>query len=60
MEFSEQEREKIRQEEVLRLQVRKDMRRRQRPRLILLAALWTVVLTALALGSPYTHWLTRK
>jgi hypothetical protein len=60
MELSEQERERIRQEEFVRWQVRNDIKLRQRARLILPAVLWAVVLTVLGLVSPHLHWLARK
>lgn len=56
MELSEQEREKIRQEEFFRLQLHKEMKRKRRPRLIVLALLWTVVLAVLAFVSPHLHY----
>jgi hypothetical protein len=52
MKLPEQENERIREEELIRLQVRKDVRRMQRPHLILLALLWTAALTALAFLGP--------
>jgi hypothetical protein len=55
MEFSEQERERIREEELVRLQVRKDVKRMRRLRLILFALLWTAALSALAFRGPHGH-----
>jgi hypothetical protein len=52
MKLPEQENERIREEELVRLQVRKDVKRMQRPHLILLALLWTAALTALAFLGP--------
>ena len=52
MKLPEQENERIREEELVRLQVRKDVKRMQRPLLILLAFLWTAALTALAFLGP--------
>jgi hypothetical protein len=55
MVFSERERERIREEELVRLQVREEMKLRQRPQLLLWGALWTAVLAAPALISPHIH-----
>lgn len=55
MELSDQEKETIRQSELMRLQLRKEMKRKRRPRLILLTVLWTIVLTLLALVGPHLH-----
>jgi membrane-associated HD superfamily phosphohydrolase len=55
MELSEQERERIRQEELVRLQLRKEMKRSQRPQLIVLTALWVAVLTILVFVSLHYH-----
>ena len=51
----EQEHERVRAEELVRLRVRKDAKRMQRPHLILLALLWTAALTALAFLGPRVH-----
>ena len=55
MKLPEQEDGRIRAEELVRLQVRKDLKRMQRPHLILLALLWTAALTALAFLGPRVH-----
>jgi hypothetical protein len=60
MELSEAERERIRQEELFRKHVQKDLKRAQGPLFLLAAAMWVVVLTALALFSRYLPWLVRK
>jgi hypothetical protein len=48
MTMSAQERERIREEETVREEIRQDRRRHRRPRLLAMAAVWTLVLTALA------------
>ena len=55
MKLPEQEQERIREEELVRLQVRKGLKRMQRPHLILFALLWTAALTALAFLGPRVH-----
>ena len=55
MKLSEQEYERIREEELVRLQVRKDVRRMQMPHLMVLALLWTAALTAIALMGRHAH-----
>jgi hypothetical protein len=55
MSLSDENRERIREEEMVRLEVRAAMKRRQSPRLMLLAVLWGAVLTALALIVPQVH-----
>ena len=53
MSLLQNERERIREEELVRLEVREELKRKNRARLILLAAVWFAVLTALALANPY-------
>ena len=55
MKLPEQEHERIREDELVRLQVRKDVKQMRRPRLILFALLWTAALTALAFLGPRVH-----
>ena len=55
MTLSAQDRERLREEESVRLEVRNEQRRKQRPRLLAVAILWTLALTALAFGSNYLH-----
>jgi len=52
MSLSQDERARIREEELVRLEIRKEMKRKQTPRLILLTVLWCAVLTALAFIDP--------
>ncbi|MDP9323265.1 MAG: hypothetical protein M3P13_06485 [Acidobacteriota bacterium] len=49
MALTDNEREKIREEEIARSLIRKELRRKQRPVLLTIAAVWTLALTALAL-----------
>ena|SRR5258706_15717163 len=56
MTMSEQERERLREEESVRLEIRGERRRKQRPRLLMVAILWTLALTALAFGRSYLHF----
>jgi hypothetical protein len=55
MTLLQNERERIREEELARSEVRKEMKRRRAPRLALLAMVWIAVLTALALLSSHLH-----
>jgi len=55
MKLSEQEHERILQEEQVRLQFREEMQRKQRPRRIVLAVLWAAILAILACANPYVH-----
>ena len=55
MPLSQDERARIREEELMRLEARKEMKRKRTPRLILLTILWGAVLTALALIDPLLH-----
>ena len=55
--LSQDERARIREEELIRLEARREVKLRQIPRLILLAVVWSAVLTALALISPLLHRL---
>lgn len=56
MAFSEQEQARIREEELARLQARKEAKSRERPQLIMWAVLWTILLLGLALASPHLHF----
>ena len=51
--LSETEREKVREEEVIRLQIREERSRRPGPQLILFGLLWTLILTTLAFISKH-------
>ena len=53
MTFSGQECDRIREEEMARLQARLAMKRQQRPQLFLLMVLWTSALTLLALTTMH-------
>ena len=55
MTISAQERERLREEESVREEIRKERRRQQRPRLLAIAAVWTLILTALAYLSSHLH-----
>jgi len=55
MSLSQDERARIREEELTRLEVRKEMKRKRAPQLILLALIWGVLLTALAFINPLIH-----
>jgi hypothetical protein len=55
MTISTQERERLREEETVREMIRKEQRRQHRPRLLALAAAWTLILTALAFVSTHFH-----
>jgi len=48
MSLLQNDRERIREEQLVRLEVQKEMKRKQTPRLALFAMLWIAVLTALA------------
>ena len=54
---SDSERARIRKKALIKMEVRMEMKRKQSPRLILLAVLWSAVLLALALMSPLLHRL---
>jgi len=56
MALSEQEKARIRDEELARLQVREDSKRGKRPQLIMWAVLWTILLVVLAFASPHLHF----
>jgi hypothetical protein len=56
MALSEQEQARIRDEELVRLQARKDSKRRKRPQRIIWALLWTILLLVLAFASPHLHF----
>jgi hypothetical protein len=53
MSLSSDERARIREEELVRVEVRKEITRKQTPRLILLTLLWGAALTVLAFIG---HW----
>ena len=55
MTMSAQERERIREEETVREEIRQERRRHRRPRLLAMAAVWTLILTALAFLSTHFH-----
>ena len=56
MGLSDLEREKLREEELARCQVREGMKLKQRLRLIALTAIWVVALTILAfVGQRFAH-----
>ncbi len=60
MALSQDERARIREEELIRQGARMEMKRKQAPRLILLAVLWFAVLTALAwMGTLLDHSLQK-
>lgn len=54
--LSDAERSRIREEELVKMEVRMEMKRKQAPRLILIAVLWSATLLALALTGPLLHW----
>lgn len=56
MALSEQEQARIREEELARLQARKEVKRRKRSQLVMWAVLWTILLLGLALASPHLHF----
>ncbi len=61
MELSEQEHQRIVKEELVRLQLRKEIKLQRRPRLIPLMVFWTTLLILLAYVSPHIHdWFTLK
>jgi hypothetical protein len=55
MTLSEQERSRIREEELVRLQARKEMKRQDRPQLLWLMIIWTACLAVLAVVTPHFH-----
>jgi hypothetical protein len=55
MQLSQDERARIREEELIRLEARKEVKIKQTPRLILFTVFWAAVLTALALIDPLLH-----
>jgi len=55
--LSPDERARIREEELIRLEARMEMKRKTTPRLILLAIGWSAVLAALAMIGPVLHWV---
>jgi hypothetical protein len=56
MVLSEQEKARIREEELTHLQARKESKRMKRPQLIIWTVLWTIVLLGLAFASPHLHF----
>lgn len=56
MALSEEEKARIRDEELARLQARKELKRRGRPRLVIWAVSWTIFLLGLVLASPHLHF----
>jgi hypothetical protein len=55
MTISAQDRERLREEETVREEIRKEYRRQRRPRLLGIAGLLTLILTALAFLSTHFH-----
>ena len=55
MTISAQDRERIREEETVREEIRQERRRHRRPQLLAMAAVWTLILSALAFLSTYSH-----
>ena len=55
MELSQGECARVREEERIRLEARKEMNIKQTPRLILLMVFWAVLLAALAWIDPLLH-----
>jgi hypothetical protein len=51
--LSPQDREHIREEEMVRNEIRREYRRQRRPRLLAITAVWTLLLTALAILSTH-------
>ncbi len=49
MQLTDVDRDRVRQEEMIRWEVREERRRNRRPRLLLITIIWTAALTALAL-----------
>jgi antibiotic biosynthesis monooxygenase (ABM) superfamily enzyme len=56
MALSEQEKARIREEELTHWQARKESKRRKRPQLIIWTVLWTILLLVLAFASPHLHF----
>jgi predicted nucleic acid-binding Zn ribbon protein len=55
MTIPEHDRERLREEEAMREALRREHRRQRQPRLLAMAAVWTLILTALALVSAHFH-----
>ena len=55
MNISPQEREQLREEELVRVEIQQELRRQQRPQLLALAAVLTLILAALAFLSSHFH-----
>jgi hypothetical protein len=55
MTISAQDRERLREEEAVRETLRREYRRQRQPRLLAMAAVWTLILTALAFVSAHFH-----
>ena len=55
MAISQDERARIREEEMIPLEARMEMKREVTPRLILLAIVWSAVLAILATAGPLLH-----
>jgi len=55
MTISAQDRERLREEEAVREALRREYRRQRQPRLLAMAAVWTLILTALAFVSAHLH-----
>jgi hypothetical protein len=56
MKLSEPEREQIRQEQLVRMQLREETRLKRWPRLGLLTLMWAIALTVLAFASSHFHY----
>src|SRR5579862_6342350 len=56
MTLSAQEHDRLREEELVRLEIRAERRRKQRPRLLMVATIWTLALTGLAFAGNHLHF----
>jgi len=56
MTLSAQEHDRLREEELVRLEIRAERRRKQRPRLLMVATIWTLALTGLAFAGSHLHF----
>jgi hypothetical protein len=55
MGITDQERERIREEETARWLVRQELRRQRRPQLLVIATVWALTLAGLAAGFTHYH-----
>ena len=53
MTISAHDRARLREEETLREELGREQRRQRRPRLLAMAAVWALILTAMAFGSAH-------